>query len=87
MLLEMPLEMPFKFIFLPSTVFKQRVIFKDQKVLKIKYLGIEFLLLSFKEQHNKKTLFFQALTSQRWKNPLRVFADAEIGLACAKCHP
>lgn len=52
------LEMPFKFIFLPSTVFKQRVIFNDQRILKFKYLGIEFLLLLFKEQHNKKTLFF-----------------------------
>lgn len=54
----MPLEMPFKFIFLPSTLFKQRVIFNDQRILKFKYLGIEFLLLLFKEQHNKKTLFF-----------------------------
>lgn len=79
--------MPFKFIFWPSTVFKQGVIFKDQRVLTIKYLGVELLLLLFKEQHNKKTGFFQASTTQRWKNPLRVFADAEIGLACAKCHP
>lgn len=68
----MPLEMPFKFISLSSTVSKQGVLFQDQRVLKIKYLSIEFLLLLFKEQQNKKTFFFfQALTTQRWKNPLR----------------
>lgn len=61
--------MPFKVIFLPSTVFKQGVIFKDQRVLEMKLLGVELLLLLFKEQHNKKIWVFLGFNNSEVEKP------------------